>query len=95
MVLPTASEGLANAWVESLACGTPVVTCDVGGAREAIDRPAAGRLVARAPEAIAAGIVEVLGAYPAPADVRAAAEKFSWDANRDALFDHLSGVAGG
>jgi glycosyltransferase involved in cell wall biosynthesis len=95
MVLPTASEGLANAWVESLACGTPVVTCDVGGAREAIDRPAAGRLVARAPEAIAAGIVEVLGAYPAPADVRAAAEKFSWDANRDALFDHLSGLAGG
>ena len=46
MVLPTVSEGLANVWVEALACGTPVVTSDVGGAREVIDRPAAGRLVA-------------------------------------------------
>jgi len=92
MVLPTASEGLANAWVESLACGTPVVTCDVGGAREAIDRPAAGRLVARAPDAIAAGIMAVLGDPPQAAAVRAAAERFSWDANAAALEAHLAAL---
>ena len=49
MVLPTISEGLANVWVEALACGTPVVTSDVGGAREVVDRPEAGRLVPRDP----------------------------------------------
>ena len=25
VVMPSASEGLANAWVEALACGTPIV----------------------------------------------------------------------
>ena len=89
MVLPTAFEGLANAWVESLACGTPVVTCDVGGAREAIDRRAAGRLVARTSESVAAGIADLLADYPAQADVREAAERFSWEANAAALEAHL------
>ena len=42
MVLPTRNEGLANAWVEALACGTPVVTCDVGGAREIITNNTGG-----------------------------------------------------
>jgi glycosyltransferase involved in cell wall biosynthesis len=39
MLLPTRAEGLANAWGEALACGTPVVTCD-GGRRARRDRPA-------------------------------------------------------
>mgnify|MGYP000004542452 FL=1 len=32
LVLPSSSEGLANAWVEALACGTPVVTTPIPGA---------------------------------------------------------------
>jgi glycosyltransferase involved in cell wall biosynthesis len=92
MVLPTVSEGLANVWVESLACGTPVVTSDVGGAREVIDRPAAGRLVARDPEAIAAAVRELLAAPPDRAAVRAAAEKFSWARNAAELRDHLASL---
>ncbi|MBX3561403.1 MAG: glycosyltransferase [Sphingomonas sp.] len=92
-VLPTVSEGLANAWVESLACGTPVVTCDVGGAREIIDGPAAGRLVARNAESIAGAVAELLAAPPDPAEVRRVAERFGWDWNRDELFAHLCGLA--
>jgi glycosyltransferase involved in cell wall biosynthesis len=88
-LLPTVSEGLANVWVESLSCGTPVVTTDVGGAREAIDRPAAGRLVPREPAALAAAVCELLAAQPDQQAVRAASEKFSWARNAAELEAHL------
>lgn len=94
MVLPTANEGLANAWVEALACGTPVVTCDVGGARELIDSDIAGRLVARDPQAVAAGINAVLNNPPPREAVAALAEPFSWDANAAALAAHWERLAG-
>lgn len=94
-VLASASEGLANAWVESLASGTPLVVSDVGGARELIDRPEAGRIVARTPDAIAAGVAELLATPPDPAAVRATAERFTWEANARSLRDHLAGLAQG
>ena len=85
MVLPSAHEGLANAWIEALACGTPLVIPPIGGAREVIDRPAAGRLAERTPAAIAAALADLL-AEPSPqADVAACAARFSWDANAAAL----------
>jgi glycosyltransferase involved in cell wall biosynthesis len=88
MVLPTVSEGLANAWVEALACGTPVVTSDVGGARELVTCDTAGRLVERNPEAVAAGINAILNAPPPREAVAALTEHFSWDTNAAALAAH-------
>ncbi|MFZ2995318.1 glycosyltransferase [Sphingobium sp.] len=93
MALPSASEGLANAWVEALACGTPIVISDVGGARELIDRPEAGRIVERDPQAIADAIRAILDDPPDRDAVRAAALRFTWRANGDALLAHLQGIA--
>jgi glycosyltransferase involved in cell wall biosynthesis len=92
MVLPTVSEGLANVWVEALACGTPVVTSDVGGAREVIDRPEYGRLVPRDPVAIAAAVRDLLDDRVPQASVRAGALRFSWERYAAELAAHLQAL---
>ncbi|HET9639633.1 MAG TPA: glycosyltransferase [Allosphingosinicella sp.] len=94
MLLPSEREGLANVWVESLACGTPILIADVGGAREVLDRPEAGRLAAREAGAIAGAAREMLASPPDPAEVRRSAERFSWERNGAELHEHLAGLAG-
>lgn len=76
-------EGLSNAWVESLACGTPVVATECRGADELIDGPEAGRIVASDPAAIAAAVREILRCPPAPGDVAACVEAYSWERNAE------------
>ncbi|RIV93480.1 glycosyltransferase family 4 protein [Aurantiacibacter xanthus] len=85
--LPSASEGLANAWVESLACGTPLVITDVGGAREILsaDVSPAGRIVARDADAIAQALGQLFAEATPPAVVSQSAARFSWEANAAAL----------
>ena len=85
VVLPSEREGLANAWVEALACGAPLVIPDIGGAREIVTTPSAGRIAARTPEAIAAALNELLSAPPAQSEVAANAARFSWGANATEL----------
>ena len=92
MVLPSASEGLANAWVEALACGCPLVIADAGGAREVVTSPSAGRIVAREPDAIAAAVGELLSAPPPRDAVAACAARFSWEANAAALAAYYDGL---
>lgn len=92
MALASASEGLANAWVEALACGTPVVITAAGGAREVVTAPEHGRIAVREPAAFAAAIGALLADPPAPAAVRSGAERFTWDANGTGLRDHLAGL---
>jgi glycosyltransferase involved in cell wall biosynthesis len=93
MVLPSQSEGLANAWVEALASGTPIVICDAGGARELMDRPEAGMIVDRNPQAIANAVNAILADPPDQIAVAATVERFSWERNSEALFAHLSRLA--
>jgi len=88
MVLPTSGEGLANPWVESLACGTPVVTTDTGGAREVIIDDTAGRLVKREPESVADAVNAVLNDPPLRREVAERAARFSWERHARELAAH-------
>lgn len=94
MVLPSAREGLANAWVEALACGTPVVTTDVGGAGELIRSDVAGHLVERSPEAVAAAIRELLANPRNPQDVADLVEQFSWPNHAALLATYYESLIG-
>ena len=85
LVLPSASEGLANAWVEAIACGTPIVVPDIGGAREVVLDRSAGRLVERSAGAIATAVAEILSDAPSQAEVAAHARRFSWQENAESL----------
>lgn len=94
MVLPSESEGLANAWVEALGCGTPLVLADIPPAHEVIDGPDAGRIVASDAAAIAAAIGDLIANQP---DREALATRtrtrFDWDRNGAELAAHLRGLA--
>ncbi|HTN15156.1 MAG TPA: glycosyltransferase [Sphingomonadaceae bacterium] len=92
MVLPSESEGLANAWVEALACGTPLVICDAGGARELVRSDNAGHIVKRDSVDIADAVRILLANPPAPHAVAANAGRFSWEANGAALADYYDGL---
>ncbi len=90
VVMPSASEGLANAWVEALACGTPIVISDAGGAAELVASPVAGRIVERTPEAIADAVQAILANPPSPPEVAATlVSRFDWDRNGRELAEHL------
>lgn len=83
LVLPSASEGLANVWVEALACGTPIVVPDIGGAREIVKDSSAGRIAPRDADAIAAAVQDILADPPAQDAVAANVRRFSWGANAE------------
>ncbi len=94
VVLPSEREGLANVWIEALACGAPLVIPDIGGAREVVNDPSAGRIAARDAIAIAAAVREILESPLSQEDVAANAERFSWEANAAELIAFWRKLAG-
>jgi glycosyltransferase involved in cell wall biosynthesis len=89
MALASQSEGLANAWVEALACGTPIVITAAGGAGEVVTGPEGGRVVARDAGSFSDAIADVLKAPPSAEAVRRYAERFTWATNAMGLQAHL------
>lgn len=95
VVLPSASEGLANVWIEALGCGTPIVIPNIGGAPEIVHDHSAGRIAAREPQAIAAAVADLLANPPSQADVADNVAEFSWTANAEAIVRFWHDVVAG
>ena len=74
-VLATSNEGWANVFLEAMACGLPVVTTDIGGNREVVQKPELG-------------IVVPMGDSVALKRAIENAVTGSW--NRDAIIDYAS-----
>jgi teichuronic acid biosynthesis glycosyltransferase TuaC len=88
LVLASSREGWANVLLESMACGTPVVASDVGGASELVTTQAAGVLFKeRTAERLAEAVRALLSAYPDRRATRRHAEKFSWAATTRGQID--------
>lgn len=91
---PSLVEGFGNVRLESLACGTPIVTTAVGDGPLIVDRPEAGRIVEPDPAAIAAAVRALLADPPPPEAVRAAALGYGWKRQAAELEQHLRRAAG-
>lgn len=91
-ILASQSEGLANAWVEALACGTPIIISEAGGARELVTSDIAGRIVEQSSAAITSAITSILENPPSQEAVRGTISHFSWKNNGDQLLSFFQDI---
>ncbi len=90
MVLPSAAEGLANAWVEAMASGTPVVAADIPSVHEVLTDPGDGCIVPREAKAMAGAVLDLIGTPIDRAALSARAHaRFGWDRHGATLAAHL------
>ena len=97
-LLPSSAEGMPNAVLEYLAAGLPTIASSVGGNVEAIEDGVTGLLIpAESPEALANGLIRVLGDSQLASRLAAngrkfVREKFSFESlirNVDDLYTEL------
>ena len=91
--LPSLYDSFGMALVESLACGTPMVTTTQAAPQELVDPGVTGELCApEDPESLAAALLRALRLARDPATVdacRASAERFDWDEGLAPLCERL------
>ncbi len=79
-VLASSSEGIANVLLESIACGTPVITTNVGGASEIFKGNIIGKLIEnRSVNVLVESVKSIMHSYPDRAQIRLYAENFKWE----------------
>ncbi|HEX8239324.1 MAG TPA: glycosyltransferase [Allosphingosinicella sp.] len=93
-VHPSFVEGFGNVRLESLACGTPLVTTAAGDSARIVDRPAAGRIVEPDPRAIAEAVRSLLAEPPSAQSVRAQVRDYRWPRQAAELERLLAAAAG-
>jgi teichuronic acid biosynthesis glycosyltransferase TuaC len=95
-VLATRNEGWANVLLEAMACGLPVVTTDVGGNSEVVERPELGSLVPFGdPAALERALVDALRKHWDSAAIRRWAASNSWDQRVKTLVAELGSLGSG
>jgi teichuronic acid biosynthesis glycosyltransferase TuaC len=95
-VSPEPSPGISERWIESLACGTPLVLAAGGAAREVVAGPHAGRVVRETSAGGLAEAIRIVLDYPPRRElVRSAAQRFSLDRNVAELGTQLGALAKG
>ena len=80
LVLFSEREGWANVLLESMACGTPVISSQIPGTIEVVTDPAGGLLIKeRTVDALTEGISSFFKNLPERDETRAYAARFGWE----------------
>ena len=91
LVLPSYREGVPNVILEAMACGVPVVASKVGGIPEVVNEDTGVLVQSFNADGIAEAMIKALDSSWSANNIRAYAEKFSWDDNVKQLMNMLDG----